>query len=258
MTIKNGDFVVTFINGATGNEVAMKCRSIEFIDDYTVLAIDAYGNECAICVSPIKFNSEIGLEVTTIHGNDGIVALCGRKKSFISMAWMDEAASIYTANGSIYNDGINLFTDVVVQSQKYVSSCQAPKGSSANKGIEYLKYTGDPYPFEAPYNLDVFMENIGRDLDIPSTYLINTFNTLMTDFQNKDPIDIVQPDVIVLTVDNSGSMNTDTIDANDSFTNLKNHIITNYGYVEGDNLIITEYSDEKWLHIWANQLSGII
>jgi len=256
MAVKTGDFVLYFGDQLSGNEVCIKCKGAKKSGDFVVEALDSDDNLCAVSVLPAHYQNTIGFKVRAAF-SDAFATLSGSGKSFIAMSWIDESDD-YTDNyNDIYYDHVDLFKDITDRATKYVCSCDAP--CRGNDCVNDLVYN---YDFPYNYGIDISMSDIPRGPDLPSNYLINSFENLLSDFQNKEPTHINYPDVIILIVDDSGSMRPEDIGANgaynQSYDNLVNHILVYHGYSIGNNFFTRTYSNEEWLRIWAEELYGLI
>lgn len=159
--------------------------------------------------------------------------------TFLSMAWIDESTP-YHNNRATYIQDKTKWENIIPLYAKWSASVEAPFDSGYN-GIEYLKYPTETYPD------DIYFANINR---LPSAVsLKNTFDNLMADFRSQPPLAITEPDKIILAVDNSGSMNTNTIQP--AYNSLVDYIQTNYPNVE---LVQVEWRSEDYLDIWVQNL----
>lgn len=254
MGMESNTYVAVFKDSA-GNLSAVKCRATLDAGCSVILVEDSDGRQCAVCAESVKESDILCFKAKDANNMDTAVRVCITRQSFIGMAWIDEAESIYTATADTYEADIANFKNLTDQSEKYVALCQSPTISSgSSKGIHRCVYN-EQYP--ESYGVDIQMEDIGRNddghSDIGDSDLINRFEELLSDFQSKTPTSITMPTNIILTIDDSGSMDQNTIDP--AYTNLVTYIQENYPNI---NLVITSYRDEAWIGIWVDQLNEII
>lgn len=254
MAISSGDYVICFTNILTGNEVAMKCATVTEAGKYLIIAKDSNNNDVAVCVRPTYDSGYVGFDVTDSAGADAFARMCFVRKSFIGMAWIDEADSVYTGSQTNYETDMSEMKDLMDLSEKYMALCMSPTDGGSGTGIDRCVWNNH-YPID--YNVNITMENIGRNdrgsIPIADDQLINRFEQLLADFASTPPTDVVYPSIVVLSVDVSGSMGMDTI--NPAYNNLVSHIQTNHPDIQ---LSTTTYTAEAWIGIWASQLDGII
>lgn len=194
---------------------------------------------------------------------------CDDTISFIGMAWIDESEGHYYEDLASYEDGISEFQTIVDKSQKYTASCQAPCKDgvphapdelgvgTTPQGIQYCIYESGSYPYESPYNLDIEMENIGRNTSggPSAAELTNMFDLLLSNFAAKSPTTITVPEYVVLIVDGSGSMGMESINEYGAYDDLKTHILAT---IPSTTIIEMTFSSEEWLHEWAQKLDDEI
>jgi PKD repeat protein len=250
----NADFSFDPLTGAEiVTEFTFTNLSVGYIDTYHWDFGDGYtsGLENPSHVYDNVLDAEHTYHVTlTITGPEGIdnitkdVIVDKLRDTFIGMAWVDEADPIYTDNPSNYETDLELFKTICDKTPKYATSCQVP-------GNDVVMVINESIGTPQSNNVDVVLEEIGRPP--AASELINRFESLLTNFRAKEPLDITIPEYVVLSVDTSGSMSILTIFI--AYYSLLNHIRINYPTIDVRE---TTYGDEGWLNIWYDQLDGII
>lgn len=241
MPIKNGDFV---INTFSFDEelVALKATCAKYEDQLVIPAICADNKRAAMSVSPMTRNNDVGTRARTKDAETAAVITLN--SSFIGMCWIDEASPIYTDSPSNYENDLNDFAVKAARSRKWVAACQVP-----GNDVTLVYNTEIGTPQENGVNID--LEEIGRP---PSdAELQDRFELLLAEFAGLDPTGETQPELLILTVDVSGSMYLETIQP--AYDNLKTYVTTNYPDIQIDE---STFGNEAWLSLWANMISEYI
>ena len=249
MGIKTGDLVLV-VKDSDNIKIGMKCYPATHYNQFVVTPECLAGHRAAIYVVPMKYENDLGLKAKLLlHNNQQLYAgVTAARSSFIAMSWIDEA-DIYEDSPYPYLTDVYRFRNIASKSTSWTACCQSPMGTNPRQGIEFCVHVPSGYPQDLGVN--IYMENINRP---PSnSQLINRFNLLLAEYRINAPDHLWDPEYIILTVDNSGSMSTATIQP--AYNNLKIHIAST---CPNSELRETEYSNEVWLSLWYDQIESII
>ena len=235
-----GEYFICF-RDSKQDPVAVKCRPIRLIDNHAILVKDSSGIDVSVLVDGMHLKDEYG--IIGVDSNDVQVGLSFIQPTFIGICWIDEASPIYTKSQTRYLQDLNLFKTELNNIQKWTAACQVP--GHPPEDVIY----GNDYPIN--YDVPITIETIGRP---PTTSeLISRFNVLLHDFQALDPVNILYPDYLILTIDSSGSMSIRTIQP--AYGEFKQYVYSTYPFIK---IVERIFTNEGWLNIWTEQISDIV